>query len=154
MPPRKTYKPRSAVPAPVERLVSRTCAWCGAEIPYSGKGRPRAYCSKAHRNRAWEIRTAAARAGDTPAAAEPVREVVERTTTVQKRIVVPGPPATPTTAGEWTTLLAVLALQLHEGRLGREHWHHARIYTALAGVLTALDQAHPGGLDRLTVRRR
>ncbi|MFE3455961.1 hypothetical protein ACFXKD_00335 [Nocardiopsis aegyptia] len=83
-----------------QRLVSRACAWCGDPVPYSGKGRPPKYCSKAHRNRAWEVRTAADRqerdreAGTARTEDEPVREVIRevrtRTATRSARIEVPG----------------------------------------------------------------
>lgn len=147
--------PHQTTPEPVERLVSRSCGWCGAEIPYSGKGRPRAYCSKAHRNRAWELRTAATRAGDGTKAAGPVREVIERTTTVEKRVVVPGPPAVPVSAAEWTAALDQLAAQLLRdgGKLRREHWHHRKLYRALIAAATALGDAYPGGLDNLAAGR-
>jgi hypothetical protein len=68
-----------------QRLQSRTCGWCGTLIPYSGRGRPPAYCSKAHRNRAWEVRTAQARLqrdiATAAATTEPVREVIHETVT-------------------------------------------------------------------------
>lgn len=84
-----------------QRLVSRTCAWCGDPVPYSGKGRPPKYCNKAHRNRAWEVRSAAARleadrqAGAARPEGEPVREVIRetvtRTATRSARVEVPVP---------------------------------------------------------------
>lgn len=98
------------------RLVARTCAWCGDPVPYSGKGRPPQYCNKAHRNRAWEVRSAAARqerdrkAGAARTEDEPVREVIRevrtRTATRSARIEVPVPvyrerPARPGKAREW-----------------------------------------------------
>jgi hypothetical protein len=43
---------------PGERLVERTCAWCGEPVAYSGRGRPPRYCTAAHRRRGWELRTA------------------------------------------------------------------------------------------------
>lgn len=78
------------------RLVERTCAWCGTSMTYSGRGRPPQYCKPAHRSRAWELRTAQARAERPVTAggrsAAPVREVVERTTTRTQTITVPAPP--------------------------------------------------------------
>ncbi|CAL9610862.1 hypothetical protein [Nocardiopsis dassonvillei] len=84
-----------------QRLVSRTCGWCGKPVPYSGKGRPPQYCGKGHRNRAWEVRSAAARldrdrqAGQARPEEEPVREVVRetvtRTSTRTARVEVPVP---------------------------------------------------------------
>lgn len=69
-----------------ERVVERTCAWCGTPIAIGRRGgRPRRYCTRSHRQRDYELRTALARrerdrqAGTARAADEPVREVVERT---------------------------------------------------------------------------
>ncbi|MFD3685461.1 hypothetical protein ACFWTE_11650 [Nocardiopsis sp. NPDC058631] len=83
------------------RLLSRTCDWCGSEVSYSGRGRPPRYCGKAHRNRAWEVRSAAARQerdradGSARLEDEPVREVIRetvtRTATRSARIEVPVP---------------------------------------------------------------
>lgn len=44
-------------------LVSQTCAWCGKEIRYSGRGRPRRTCSKTCRNRLSEANTFEDRVG-------------------------------------------------------------------------------------------
>ncbi|MGW0336683.1 hypothetical protein ACWD0J_33395 [Streptomyces sp. NPDC003011] len=78
-----------------EQLVQRTCAWCGIPVHYKGKGRPPQYCSAAHRTRAWELRTAEARAArpvsDGGRTREPVRELVERTETVVRTVVREGP---------------------------------------------------------------
>lgn len=148
--------PRSK-PVVVERLMSRTCGWCGVALPYSGKGRPPAYCCKAHRNRAWEVRSATARQADAlgagTASAGPVREVVERTTVVEKPVVVAGPPTGPVSAADWCALLDQLAAQLRTGKVGREHWNHGKLFSTLTDVYIALDRAHPGGLDNLTSRR-
>ncbi|MFD5634820.1 hypothetical protein ACFWJM_11865 [Streptomyces sp. NPDC127077] len=78
------------------RLVERTCAWCGTVMTYGGRGRPPKYCTAAHRTRAWELRTAQARA-ERPVTAggrttAPVREVVERTETRTVTVAVPAPP--------------------------------------------------------------
>ncbi|MEE2041550.1 hypothetical protein Q8791_30445 [Nocardiopsis sp. CT-R113] len=83
------------------RLVSRTCGWCGDPVPYSGRGRPATYCSKAHRNRQWEVNSARRRqerdqaAGTARPEDEPVREVIRetvtRTATRSARIEVPVP---------------------------------------------------------------
>ena len=144
-------------PIVVEKLVSRTCGWCGVEMPYSGKGRPPSFCCKAHRNRAWEVRTAAARQAAArnvgAAVAGPVREVVERTTVIEKPVVVPGPSVAPVLAGDWIALLDQLAAQLRGGKVGREHWHHRKLFRALTDVYMALDNAHPGSLENLTARR-
>ncbi|WP_017584280.1 hypothetical protein [Nocardiopsis valliformis] len=81
-----------------EKLIRRTCEWCGKEISprTKGKGRKRRYCSPAHRQRAYELRTARDRqerdqeAGLARRDDEPVREVIERTV-VRTRLV----PASP-----------------------------------------------------------
>lgn len=84
------------------QVIRRTCAWCGTEISprTRGKGRPRRYCSPAHRQRAYEVRTARERQERDQAAGrarrddEPVREVVRevltRTRVVRSPIQSPG----------------------------------------------------------------
>ena len=133
----------------------RTCAWCGRPVPYRGTGRPAKYCSKAHRNRAWEVRTAQARLGRDLAAglasSEPVREVVREVVTVTR--TVPGPPAAPDGARQWTDMLAELAAQVRGGNLGEQHWHHARLMIALESVAAAIDARYPGGLAAMRRRR-
>lgn len=134
------------------RLVSRTCAWCGIKMSYSGRGRPCLYCSKSHRNRAWGLRTAATRAGDGTRATEPVREVIERTTVVE------APPegaraALSGNATEWCAMLAHLTAQLRGGQLRYEHWHHRKILNAITAALGAMKAAHPGGLKNIPGRR-
>lgn len=70
-----------------ETVLMRTCGWCGKEIGTraKGRGRQRRYCTPAHRQRAYEVRTAQARlerdreAGTARLEDEPVRELVERT---------------------------------------------------------------------------
>ncbi|MGW1534436.1 hypothetical protein [Streptomyces aureus] len=66
-----------------EHLLERSCAWCGEPVAYSGRGRPPRYCSPVHRRRAWEVRTAEARAGrpvsEGGRTSDPVREIVQRT---------------------------------------------------------------------------
>ncbi|MGW5880229.1 hypothetical protein ACWFMI_27150 [Nocardiopsis terrae] len=77
-----------------EKLIRRTCEWCGKEISprAKGRGRKRRYCSPAHRQRAYELRTARERqerdqeAGLARRDDDPVREVVERTV-VRTRVV-------------------------------------------------------------------
>ena len=81
---------RAALPVR-EQLVERTCAWCGEPVAYGGRGRPPRYCTPAHRRRAWELRSAQARAerpvSDGGLSREPVREIVERTETVVRTVV-------------------------------------------------------------------
>ncbi|WP_331764890.1 hypothetical protein [Streptomyces sp. NBC_01238] len=118
-----------------DRLVRRTCEWCGDPVDYSGVGRPPRYCKDSHRKRASELRTAQARA-DRPVDAggrttEPVREVVERTETVTRTVVRRGPGevrripavrtsgapyALPENAREWFEALQYLAGDAQSGR--------------------------------------
>jgi len=137
----------SATAAPPARdiVATRTCAWCGREMTVTQRtGRPRRYCSKNCRNRASEARTLAPRLALKFAAGrvatQPVREVVERTVTVN-----------PTDAHGWATVLGELARQLADptSQTSREHWQHRRILTALTQAADALNRAHPGGIDRI-----
>lgn len=148
----------SSKPVVVERLVSRTCGWRGVAMPYSGKGRPPSLQQSAPKPglggpqrrhppgrcaRHWYH-----------GGRGPVREVVERTTIVEKPVVVPGPPTAPVSAEDWRSLLDQLAAQLRTGgKVGREHWKHRKLFSSLMDVYTALDRATPGGLDNLTTRR-
>lgn len=157
------------------RPVGRECDWCGTWVPYSGRGRPAAYCSKSCRNRASELRTIEARLGRQLATgalrSRPVREVVERTTerVIERRGAVGQEPpaaalagpdamavlagdalAVPTTAREWNRVLEALAAGLEQpGPLRARHYDHRHIHRGLMRVLYALDQAHPGGLADL-----
>ncbi|MEV3927029.1 hypothetical protein [Actinomadura coerulea] len=156
------------------RPVGRDCGWCGAWVPYSGRGRPRAYCSKSCRNRASELRTIEARLGRQLAVgalrSRPVREVVERTTErVIERRAVPRAEVSaaaaelsemavlagdaiviPATARQWSEVLELLTEALQQpGPLRAKHFDHRHIYTGLARALGALDDAHPGGIDAL-----
>ncbi|GGL56668.1 hypothetical protein [Planomonospora parontospora] len=155
-------------------LDGRTCAWCREMVPYSGRGRPAVYCSKACRNRAWEVRSAERRLQRDIAAGvlrtEPVRELIRETVTETRTVTVrPKPPAppkpakpspepgVPTSARAWIALLEALGEQLRDGELGRQHWHHARLYNALVEAVVDLGDAYPGGLDYLrneVTRRR
>ncbi|MFE2823472.1 hypothetical protein [Streptomyces sp. NPDC059271] len=112
-----------------ERLLERSCAWCGEPVAYTGRGRPPRYCSPSHRRRAWEMRTAEERAGrpvsEGGRTTDPVREVVQRTETAMRDRTVPeagrmspapkpaqrlsGQPYTlPEDAVEWIEALAAL----------------------------------------------
>ena len=145
-----------------QRLVSRTCGWCGEPVPYSGKGRPPKYCSKSHRNRAWEIRSATARleadrqAGTAAADGEPVREVIRetliRTATRSARIEVPRPypverPARPDTAREAADYIDQVAAAVRDRRI--MHFEHRRIMRSVRHLLAAIDATHPGGISRI-----
>ncbi|GGK94045.1 hypothetical protein Ppa06_70010 [Planomonospora parontospora subsp. parontospora] len=145
------------------RLGGRTCAWCGQYVAYSGRGRPASYCSKSCRNRAWEVRSAEARLQRDIAAGalrtEPVRETIREIVTENTIVVrrTKPDPIVPTAARQWIDVLAELREQLRTGELGRKHWQHAKLYDALADVVTALGEAHPGGLHplhRAVSRRR
>lgn len=157
------------------RPIGRDCEWCGTWVPYSGRGRPAAYCSKTCRNRASELRTIEARLGRQFAAgalrSRPVREVVERTTkrVIERRAAVrqeppAAPPAAPddamavlvgdalavSTAREWNHVLEALAAALDQpGPLRARHYDHRHIHRGLMRALCALDRAHPGGLADL-----
>ncbi len=140
--------PSAATAAPPARdvVATRTCAWCGREMTITQRtGRPRRYCSKNCRNRASEARTLAPRLALKLAAGrlatQPVREVVERTATVN-----------PADAQGWAAVLGELARQLADpaSKTSREHWQHRRILTALTQATAALNRAHPGGIDRIT----
>ncbi|MET9069450.1 hypothetical protein [Streptosporangium sandarakinum] len=80
-----------------------------------------------------------------------------RETVVETRLVPASPPepkvetttAPPATAAGWATLLTELTEQLHEGELGRQHWHHEKLYRALVEVVATLGEVYPGGLEHL-----
>ena len=137
------------------RLMSRTCDWCGHVI--RDRDPRRRYCSRAHRQRAYEVRTAARRARPPE---EPVREVIleERVKTVLRtyteRVHVPvptGPPA-PGRAREVQEYLEEVAAAVADGRI--KSYDHKRVLGGVQAVLDALDAAHPGGLKGLSGRRR
>jgi hypothetical protein len=133
-----------------ERAVSTTCGACGTELTYGGEGRPRRFCSDSCRTRGWALRRAAEQLG--VALPPPVVEIRERLTT---RVVAPSGPRVPTDPHGWNVMLAELTAQLADPRtsMHRRHWDHRRVYQSLAAALTALDTAHPGGLDKLRGRR-
>jgi len=156
----------------VVKRIAVSCEWCGQAVPYGGRGRVPRYCCRAHRQRAYEVRTAEARLGralrDGQLRAAPVERVVERETIVRRevRVAVPhhveptmlveqDPTPTKRRGGrEWLGELEQLTAALAGGELGSQHWYHARIYEALGDVLNALDGATPGGLDYLIRTRR
>lgn len=143
------------------RLVSRTCAWCGEPVPYSGRGRPATYCSKAHRNRAWEVETAARRqerdrqTGEARGQEEPVREVIRetvtRTATRSARIEVPGRvrtvevpveverPVRLESAMEVCAVLSAVESAVREGRFPEEGLDH--VLRRAAGLIEAIQDA-------------
>ncbi|WP_143639933.1 hypothetical protein [Streptomyces sp. 1-11] len=130
-----------------EQLLERTCAWCGEPVAYSGRGRPPRYCSPVHRRRAWEVRTAPARAerpvSEGGKTREPIREVIERTETVVRTVVRPatapsltqlrparrlsGQPYTlPEDAVEWIEALAALRREVTNPKVHPFREHIAR----------------------------
>lgn len=145
------------------RLVSRTCAWCGDPVPYSGKGRPPTYCSPAHRTRAWEVRTALTRqdrdrqTGAARGEEEPVREVIRevrtRTTTRSARIEVPVPgrvkqvvverPARPEKAWEVCAVLSQAQMAIREGLIA-EH-DYDRLSVAAHALIRAIEEQQQQG---------
>ncbi|WAU78426.1 hypothetical protein O1Q96_00865 (plasmid) [Streptomyces sp. Qhu-G9] len=133
-------------PTTSERLVERTCAWCGEPVAYSGRGRPPRYCTAAHRRRGWELRTAQDRAerpvDDGGRNQAPVREVVQRTIVLQEAAQAPpaprpaqrlsGQPYTlPEDAVEWVEALAAL----------RRNVTHPQIYPFREQVARACERA-------------
>jgi hypothetical protein len=118
-------------PTTRERLVERTCAWCGKPVAYSGRGRPPRYCTAAHRRRGWELRTAQDRAerpvDDGGRDRAPVREVVQRTVLQEPALARPAPrpaqrlsgqPYTlPEDAVEWVEALAALRRDMDNPRI-------------------------------------
>ena len=142
-PGRSTGRETSAVR---ERLVERTCAWCGEPVAYSGRGRPPRYCSAVHRRRGRELRTAQERAerpvDDGGRDRAPVREVVQRTVVLQEAAQAPpaprpaqrlsGQPYTlPEDAVEWVEALAAL----------RRSVTHPQIYPFREQVARACERA-------------
>ncbi|MFJ3899655.1 hypothetical protein [Streptomyces sp. NPDC090083] len=144
-----------------EQLVERTCAWCGAPVAYTGKGRPPRYCKPAHRRRASELRTAQMRA-DRPVSeggrsTEPVREVVERTIlrTVPAPTPAPAPvrpaqrlsgaPYTlPEDAVEWVQALAALRADLDNPKIAPFREYIARACEKTARALREDGSEAPG----------
>jgi hypothetical protein len=133
------------------RIEKRTCAWCGEWMTYSGHGPMPTYCSKAHRNRAWEVRSAERRLGRDLAAGRaatgPVRELA--------RPPAPPAPKAPTRVADWVKMLGELEQQLGEGgELRAKYWDHQRLSNALWDAMEALNQATPGGMTALLKNRR
>ncbi|MBB6122188.1 hypothetical protein [Nocardiopsis algeriensis] len=154
------------------KVLRRTCGWCGKEISprANGKGRPRLYCGRSCRQRAYEVRTAHQRlardqaAGRARSEDEPVREVVREVVT-RTRIVPSGPgagmpnpwqrqedvPASeagPPRPRELQRLLARAAAAIAQG----EYSHSAveRIMRGVSQVQTASDRY----LDAVEARMR
>lgn len=134
-----------------ERLVKRTCACCGTELEYSGRGRPPRFCTDSHRKRWHEREKARVELGDAPAP-EPVREVIERTETVVRTVVRKGPTVLhqvpqrpelrfPESADDWLTMLSLL--QVDASKL-RGHHRVREVQDVLAQLVT---EDFPGTVD-------
>ena len=104
-----------------ERLVQRDCGWCGRPVKYAGTGRPRKFCSDAHKTRHWELTTVLDRLEADVAAGlvrtEAVREVIERVVTVERTVTLQprveyARPARPASAREWTALVQPLLVDV------------------------------------------
>lgn len=88
-----------------DKLLTITCDWCGTQISVrkTGKGRPRRYCDRSCRQRAYEVRTAQARlerdqeAGKARRDDQPVEKLIERTV-YRTRLL---PPAQPPARDPW-----------------------------------------------------
>jgi hypothetical protein len=145
-----------------EQLVQRTCGWCGTPVQYKGKGRPPQYCKAAHRTRAWELRTAQARAAQPVSEGgrtrQPVREVVERTETVVRTVVREGPVKVrvipgvrlsgeaytlPEDAVEWVQALMYLRRHASSPKVYSFREHVARACETTAKVLRDAAPAFP-----------
>ncbi|MFZ3475443.1 hypothetical protein ACODT4_41360 [Streptomyces sp. 2.9] len=132
-----------------ERLVTRTCAWCGTKLEYSGTGRPPKFCGPSHRKRAHEREKARAELGTAGQPQPPVREVVERTETVVRTVVRKGPATIhpvpsrpepgqmnlrfPETFEDWHTMLALL--QVDASKL-RGHGREGELRAMLRELVT------------------
>ncbi|WP_304456008.1 hypothetical protein [Nocardiopsis sp. YSL2] len=157
----------------IERPVARECAWCGTAIEVKPRAQHQRYCGRSCRQRAYEVRTAAARqeadqAAGTARPDEPVREVVERVTvrTVRRGRPASTPPwpapaprrvvevpvevpvvASPKSAREAADFMTLTAVAISDGTIGV--YDHKRVYQGVKRLLAAFDKAHPGGLERL-----
>lgn len=165
-----------------ERPVARECAWCGTPIELKPRAQHQRYCGRSCRQRAYEVRTAAARqeadrAAGTAREDGPVREVVEKVTvrTVRPRRAVPWPldpyrprphpalvveervievpiVAEPTSAREAADFMTLTAVAISDGTIGV--YDHKRVYQGVKRLLAAFDKTHPGGLERLMGGKR
>lgn len=142
------------------RLLARTCHWCGSDIELNPRGRHRRYCSRSCRQRAYEVRTAAARqesdraAGTARAADEPVREVVERTVTRMHPFVagrpraetwlepVEEPDEDPPRARELQRTLVQVAAEIAQGRMSEREV--GRVMRGVEAIRSAVDRRRSG----------
>lgn len=110
-----------------KRLIRAACEWCGKPIEQTGKGRPRLYCDRSCRQRAYEVRTAKVRQGEAQASGEVLPAPATR--------VVEAP--YPTTGTGWVKALDELAFQLRNGHLPWQEFK--RLHDALFPVLYELE---------------
>lgn len=143
-----------------DKLLARTCDWCGADIELNSRGRHRRYCSRNCRQRSYEVRTAQRRqeddraAGTARAADEPVREVVERTVTRMHPLVagrpraetwlepVEEPDEDPPRARELQRTLVQVAAEIAQGRMSQSEID--RILRGVEAVRSAADRHRAG----------
>lgn len=120
-----------------DRVIHVPCAWCGAQVAVNSRGRPARYCGRSCRQRAYELRTAAARHEVDIAAGriavEPAERVIERMVLARH----------PTRTSDWIRALEALAEQLHAGQI--DPLHHHRLRQALQPILAALEPSEPAG---------
>ena len=105
------------------RPKSVTCAGCGAAVPVETKGPIPKWCGQTCRQRAWELRRAAADLSD-PAVSVAVREVVQVPVTIRPE------------RNEWVGELAELTRQIATGELPVGCWHG--VYEALTVAINQL----------------
>lgn len=145
-----------------DKLLARTCDWCGADIELNSRGRHRRYCGRSCRQRAYEVRTAQRRQVDDRAAGtargedEPVREVVERTVTRMHPLVAGRPRAEtweepapePSESGETLRprelhrLLVRAAAEIAQGRMSEREV--GRVMRGVEAVRSAVDRRRSG----------
>jgi hypothetical protein len=134
-----------------ERVLERDCACCGTRMTPAPPGRSRIYCSQVCRQRASELRRAAAQLGRGDLRPEVVRELAEKIVETPVRAAVVDGNGT---AREWSTILEQLIATLGypDSVLVRRDGDHQRLYLRLIDALTALGRVTPGGLDALVSR--
>ena len=115
------------------RVIESPCEWCGVAIRHQQRGgRRRRYCSDGHRQRAYEVRTAARRHGEDLTAG---RIAETRVRVVQEVIQ----PEAPTRIDIWESALDALADQIETGAMPPPV--HSRIRARLGRVQGALDRS-------------
>lgn len=114
------------------RPTSVVCAGCGAVVPVVGRGPIPMWCGQTCRQRAWELRRAAAELSD-PAVSVAVREIVQVPVTIRPE------------RSEWVGELAELTRQIATGELpvGCRHGVYEALTVAI-NQLVLTDRANPG----------